>query len=142
MAQTHPQYQWKKVELYGENNSGNPIRYTIADGVSVSQGHVCYLTDPRTASGAALGTAAVAGVAAMEKEYNDGSTSISLWTDGIFEVTCSAAVTAGQPVAMDSKTNNTVIVPGSAQLASGAITIGYALETGAADEIINIRLKL
>lgn len=142
MATTHPDYYWTKVELYGPNNDGNPIRYTVADGVSVSKGSVLYLTDERIASGAALGTAPVAGVAAMDKIANDGSTSISVWTDGIFEATASAAIAVGNPIAMDSLTNNTLITPASAQLGSGAITIGYAMGTAAADERINVRLKL
>jgi hypothetical protein len=142
MGTGNPQYQWTKVELYGNNNSGNPIRFTIADGVSVSANTVLYLTEDREASGAALGTAAVAGVAAMDKEYLDGSTSISVYTDGVFLATASFAVTAGNPICMDSLTPNTVMTPATASLGSGAITIGYALDTIAANTRGNIRLRL
>lgn len=135
-------YEWKKVELYGANNDGNPVRYNIADGVSVSKGAVLYLTDPFTASGAALGSKAVAGVASEEKAAGNGITSIAVWTDGKFLATASGAVTVGSPIIMDGITANTIKVPATVILASGAITIGYACETGAAKEEINVRLRL
>lgn len=132
-------YEWVKVELYGANNDGQQVRYTIADGVSVSKGQVLYLTDPRTASGAALGSVAVAGVAAEDKIAGDGVTSISCYTQGIFEVRASGAILVGDSVMMDGSTPNTI--EANSGLASGAL-VGRALETAAANEVINVRLNL
>lgn len=132
--------EWVKVELYGANNDGCPRRYTIADGVSVSKGQTLKLIDPRTASGAILGLAneACAGVASMEKEANDGSTSIACWTDGVFEAQASGAIGAGNPICM-AETNRVRLAPTTA---SGAQVIGYALEEAATLETINVRLRL
>jgi len=142
MGTTHPQYAVTKVELYGANNDGNPRRYAIADGIAVSKNTIVYLTDPRTASGAALGSVAVAGIAAEEVTSTDNPGSISVWTDGIFEMTARQAVGVGHPVCADSHTQNTFKEPASAQLASGAVTFGYCMETATADERVNVRVRL
>ena len=74
--------EWVKVELYGANNDGNPIRFTVLDGKSISKGQLLELADARTASGSLVDTAVYAGVASEEKIAGDGTTSISVWTDG------------------------------------------------------------
>ena len=71
---------WKKVELYGQNNDGDPRRYTVASGVAIPKGTVLAMTDPRTAAAHSASGQAVAGVAAMAKSATDGSVSISAWT--------------------------------------------------------------
>ena len=45
-----PNHELVPVELYGANNDGEPRRYTIADGVTVSKGTLLALIDPRVAS--------------------------------------------------------------------------------------------
>jgi hypothetical protein len=134
-------YEWTSVELYGQNNDGEVRRYTIADGTSVSKGTLMQLLDNRIVQIAAT-TCACGGVAAEEHPANVGVTSIPCWTDGIFIATASGAIAIGMPVAADSKTTNTLICPASAQLCSGAINIGYALNAAAADGKVQVRLKL
>ena len=131
-------YEWTKVELFGSNNDGDPIRFTCASGTAITKGTLLAMTDPRTAIAHSSAGQAIAGVAAMDKQSNDGSTTISAWTNGIFEVTASAAVTVGWPVISAAQGNT--VDPGTAQ--SGAFIIGYAMESASAGEVINVRLKV
>ena len=132
--------EWTKVELYGQNNDGDPRRYTVASGVAISKGTLLIISDPRTASAHTTASGAyMAGVAAMDKSATDLSTSISAWTNGVFEASASTAITVGYPV-VSGDTANFVAVAASA--ASGAAVIGYALETATAAEVINVRVML
>jgi len=135
-------YEWEKVELYGANNDGQPRRFTITDGVAVSKGAVLALTDPRTVSIPLLTTTMFAGVASVEKTANNGETTIAAWTQGVFDVTASAAIAVGQSFTGTGANGwQNCIIP-TTTYTSGAGIIGYALETGAALEKINVRLDL
>lgn len=129
------------VELY---NGGRQRRLTVADANAITKGTLLSLQDPRTASGS-LGTSVAgafpcAGVASMDKEASDGSTSITVWTDGIFEMYASGAITRGNPIVFT--TGNYVNAVGSTATASGAIIAGYAMETASDGEVINVRINL
>jgi hypothetical protein len=131
--------EWTKVELYGQNNDGDPRRYTVASGVAIAKGTLLQLTDPRTASAHSAALQPIAGVAAMSKSATDLSTSISAWTNGIFEVTCSGAIPVGMGVSAGTAAN-IVAVAVNASAASGTIICGHALETAEEGEAINVRL--
>jgi hypothetical protein len=126
-----------KVEL--TNSTGNPRRYTCADGVAITKGTVLTLSDPRTAAAVSTATDAngyaFAGIASMDKVASDGSTSITAWTSGIFEMTASGAITIGDLV--HSVGNGEVAACPAANIASGAL-VGKCLETAADDEVVNI----
>lgn len=131
--------QAKVIEL--EYSTGNPRRYTVADGTAISKGILLVLSDPRTAAGTSTATgwnSPCAGISAMDKEANDGSTSITAWTRGIFDLRASGAINIGSPVVMAGSNEVKVTDVGS----SGAIVIGYALETASDQEVINVRLNL
>ena len=146
--------EWVAVELYGPNGDGQKRRVTIADGVSVSVGTLLQMLDPRTASYSHLAKVAIIGVAAEEKIANSGAVDISVFTDGIFEVTVSGAVVLGQSLTsslQDNKLQGLVAadVTSAALLATilnnsgfNAFNPAYALETGSDAEVINVRLKL
>ena len=137
-----------KVELYGANNDGSPRRYTVASGASIAKGTLLTLTDPRTAAACTASCSMLAGIAAMDKDGSDYSTSISAWTDGIFEMVASAAIAIGDKVKAASETGflNTVQTAGAGaeagSSASGAAVLGYALEAADDAETINIRVKM
>ena len=86
--------EWTVVELFGVNNGGTQIRYTIADGLSVSKGTLLGLADERAAVAQAV-LIRPAGVAAEEHIANKGITSISLWQNGVFRVIASGAILIG-----------------------------------------------
>lgn len=133
-----------KVEL--TNSTGFPRRYTVANATAISKGTLLTLTDPRTAIAVpGTATAAVlnigAGVAAEDKEASDGLTSISVWTDGIFEAKASGAIAVGAGI-VPVAGNCVAQAPAATLGASGAHIIGYALEAASADEVINVRIRL
>ena len=134
-----------KVELFGDHNSGDPTRYTCASGVAIAKGSILQLADPRTAS-KSTGTGDVfAGIAAMAKASDDFSTSISAWTNGIFEMLASGAIAVGQKVktAEHATSGNQVMVCTDADVQSSyAVIVGTALETAADAETINVRVRL
>lgn len=120
--------------------------FTVADGTQISKGILLKLTDPITASkhnGATPATSPpAAGIAAMEKEASDGSTRISVWTDGIFDIFASSAISVGDAIVFVndgyvSAASTTLVAP-----ASGSVIVGYALETASAGEQINCRIRL
>lgn len=129
--------EWTVVELLGPNRDGEQVRFAIADGIAISIGTLCSLTDPRTTGGIAASGGMVAGVAAEEKNTNDGTISISLWTQGRFEALASGAIAVGGPITPG--VSNTVITSFGA---SGAAIIGTAQETGSTNEVIEVRLNL
>ena len=132
----------KEVELYGANNSGDKRRYTCADTPAITKGTLLMLTDPRTASAHTGIGDKFCGIASMDKEASDGSTSISAWTNGIFEMTTSGTILAGTKVTTTTPVNS-VAMATSAQLASSyAIIVGTALEDADSGEVINVRVLI
>lgn len=80
--------------------TGLPIPFTVADGTGIEKGTLLQLTDPMTAS-AADGTAGdpFAGIAATEKIASDGLTKLEVYREGIFKLTASGSIAAGDPIA-------------------------------------------
>ena len=136
--------EWIPIELYGPNGDGGKRRVTIADGVSVSVGALLQLLDPRTASGGHLPANPVAGVAAEEHLPNKGVLSISVYTDGLFDVKAENGITLGAPVIAAAVNSNQVKELALSSFANFAASwagvLGHALETGTNAEVINIRL--
>ncbi len=131
--------EWTIVELYGANNDGEPRRYEILADASISVGQLLELSGDRVASAAVVGTRYFAGVALEEHVPGKGETTISAWTDGIFEVVTSGAITIGNNITGGGVLANTVNV---AESASGAHVLGYALKAAAAGDTITVRLRL
>jgi len=141
------QQVWNKVELYGANRDGEPVRYTIADGAAVSRGTPCQLLDPRTASCGCLASAPLAGVAMEDHKPNKGILSISLWTNGVFDALCSGAIsTVGEPYKMSKegyiKAVSSTDIASAATIASYGVVLFRAFEIGADNERINVRLNI
>ena len=131
-----------KVELFGANNDGNPITYTVASSATIAQGSLLQMSDPRTA---ATYTGAdglpCAGIAAIQKTA-DWSTQISAWTQGIFKAVASGAIAFGEPLICAGGSLNEVTRGGAVSTASGACIIGYSMDSVADGETLNLRLNL
>lgn len=114
-------------------------RYTCSESVAITKNTILTLTDPRTAAEVSAtpnpAGYAFAGITSMDKEASDGSTSVSAWVEGIFEMRSSGAITAGRLV--KSVGLGEVMEALNTEIASGAI-VGRALETAADQEIINV----
>ncbi len=133
----------KVVELLGVNNSGDPRRFTISSSAVVAKGTLMTLSDPRTAAACVASNAMIAGIAAEGHDGLDFSDSISVWTNGIFEMYASGAEIAVGESVISGVTNSVMGDSASnADGGKGAAIIGYALETGSPAETINVRVRL
>lgn len=128
-----------KVEL--TNSTGNPRSMTVADGTGILKNKVLTLSDPRTvaevsdvsvSSGYKYG-----GISSHDKVASDGTTTMAVWTDGVFEVYSSGSITVGNPIKSCGRGYFCAAVIND--YASGAVA-GYALETTTDGEIFNARL--
>lgn len=129
-----------KYELYGYNSNGDIRNFTIASNAAIVVGTIMKFADPRTIS-ASTGTAdMVAGIAAMEHNGTDYSTTCSVYTNGIFKLTASGAITAGDRLVTAIPGNYVKSVVAETNVASASIVIGYALETATADQTLLVRV--
>jgi len=126
----------KKVEL--TNSTGFCRRFACAAGTDIKKGTLCKLADHRTAIISSGAGDKIAGIAASDKDGTDASTSIGLWTDGVFEMYSAGTIAVGAPVVSNGGDNKIK----AATTETGAAIIGYALEAAVADETINVRVRL
>lgn len=117
---------------------GNCKRFTVADGTTILKGTILAMTDPRTAIATSSTGQVIAGIASMDKLASDGSTEISVYTEGDFDLNASGAITVGAPIYALAY-NEVALAPLSA---SGAQIIGYALETATDNETIQCRIRI
>lgn len=119
---------------------GEPITLDVADGSQgsdIAQGTLMeidadYNVDEHDAAQEVFG-----GILAHEKEGGDGSTTVSVYTKGIFDMVTAEAITRGELVAL-SGTANKIQSHADTDVGDGAI-VGKALESAsAADETIAI----
>jgi len=126
------------IELF---NGGRPIRFTCADGTGIEKGTLMELTDPRTVIANTNDAAPVVGIAAAEKVASDGSTTIAVYTDGIFDMLTDAGTDTVGALVANSATENTVETADAADILAGAV-VGKLLETAGAAEVAAVRINL
>ena len=133
MALNAGTYEAQIVELLGDR--GDVVRYTVADGTTISKGTLLKVTGTRTAArtptNSILTQVPLAGIAAVDKVANDGSTTLGVYTNGIFEMRVSqnGGVNPGDYVTT-SGANNQIKLAAAADVISGAV-LGKVLEKGA-----------
>ena len=152
-------YEATKIELYGANNDGNPIGYTYSGTAFCLKGTLLAISGAtngqRIVSRALthLEGAPIAGIASADASglYVLGVDfpRVGVWTQGIFQMQCSGACTAGAPIASVSEVGsaNWVMVCPSVNAGSGgAVVLGYAVGVGVAQGNIGyltpVRLNL
>jgi len=116
----------------------NIVRYTVADGNTITKGTILKLSaDPNTAA-ASSAADIFAGIAMMDKVANDGSTSISAALDGTWDITAAGtAITLGGIVSLSGA--NLIKQATAGELLTGA-SFGKCLETASASEVVRVRL--
>lgn len=119
------------IELLGAVK-GRPVRWSVLDATAIPKGTLCSINGGRRCDPTA-GDEYFVGIAAHEKVANDGNTTVSLYTHGIFDLKdAGSGITAGD--ACDVKAANQIETSdASGNLKSGRI---IALETAAANEVI------
>ena len=139
-----------KVELYGANNDGQIRSYVVASSATFNKGTMLSLADGRVAAASVAAKDSISGFANAQKSA-DYSVTIGAWTQGVFSLVASEAITFGAEVVSASDANfpNTVMVnplflaaTSGAFQCSGAQVIGYALDSVADTERVNIRVNL
>ena len=122
------------VELLGD--AGDPISFDVADAATIEKGTILKLSGDRTAI-ASSGLDVFAGIAAAEKEANDGATTIAAHTHGIFDLKIDdpATITLGAYVAVSGA--NLIRTAVEADFPAGKV-IGKALEAGSDAEVIQV----
>ena len=128
------------VELLG--NGGDPISFTVADGVGIEKGATMKLSDSRTAAQSDGAGDVVAGILVSEKVASDGNTKIACYTNCIVDlkVESGKAGTVGK-LARTAATANQV-ENGSATDFEDGKSLGRFLETGSASEVSQVRVLL
>lgn len=127
------------IELLGKV-PGCPVRYTIGAATAVPKGSLCVVTDPRTIAIHSGIDQPVVGVAAMEHDTTSGLTSMTVYTNGIFDITAAAAgaQNVGKAVATSATVNMSTAADAN-DLIQGSL-IGFVLEEQANDERCAVRI--
>jgi len=127
------------IELLG--NGGDPIRVTVADGTGIEKGTLMQLSsDPRTATASSADGETFIGVAAEEKTANDGVTEISVYTNGIFDMTDSGSgVGVGEMVKLNGA--NLIATADETGAQAEAEIVGQALEEASNSEVIAVKIR-
>lgn len=125
------------IELLG--NAGDPIQVTVADGTGIEKGALIKLTDPRTGIINSGAQDPFIGIAAAEKVASDGSTTLAVYTNGIFDIKTDAGTdVAGSYMAISATVNRTQTAV-AADLLTSAI-VGYVLEDAGNGEVAAHRI--
>ncbi len=125
------------IELF---NGGRPINFTCADNTGIEKGTIMELTGDRTVSANTNANAPLVGIAAAEKVADDGSTTIPVYTDGIFDCLTDAGTDAAGYVLANSATENTLETGVAADLLNCSI-LGYLLEIAGNAEVAAVRVN-
>ena len=118
------------------------IPFICANGTGIEMGTALKLADPFTVSAHSGELDSVGGVALAEKIASDGVTTIPVARSGIWKVTGSGNITAGDPVGLaDAGFPNQVFSLKSVINLSGNVVVGTALETSTTGQTLLIELK-
>ncbi len=112
------------IELF---NGGVPIVYTCADGVGILKGTLMELDSDRTVIANTNDNNPIVGIAAAEKVASDGSTTIAVYTNGIFDLLTDAGSDNAGVMLANSATENTLQTGDGNDLLQGS-NVGYLLE--------------
>jgi hypothetical protein len=113
------------IELIGKVK-GCPVRFTCAEATTIAKGTILEITDPRTVIANTNDNAPLVGIAAEEHVGGIGCTTISVYTNGIFEVLMAAGAQVTGYAVANSATENTMQTADGNDLIQGSY-IGYLL---------------
>jgi len=127
------------IELLG--NGGEPIQYNCVDADAFPKGTILKLSDNREADLSSAVGEVCAGICAMEKVASDGSTTVSAYTNGIFDLLEgeAAAIAIGVPVKIS--TANTIEEAEAGDAETGVL-FGHALAAFAGSDTQSVRVLI
>ena len=123
-------------------DGGRPIRFACADGATIEKGALAELADPRTVITHTNGAdSPIVGIVAAEKVINDGAIEVSVYTNGIFDLTAAAAgVTALGARCAASATANMIMAADANDILQSS-DVGMCLEAHANNETAAVRVN-
>lgn len=127
------------VELLGDQ--GDVVEYTVFDGLQISQGALCGLSDARTLSGSPAAAMPFAGIASAEKVSGDGSTKLGVWTNCVADLLTSSTIVAGHMVQISGGDNQINSGLTAVQISAGH-AFGKAMETSASGTAETIQVRV
>lgn len=119
-----------------------PVNFTCANATAITKGTLMKLTDPMTAIISTASNDPICGIAAADKIVSDGNTHIAVYMRGIFKVSGSGTITAGDALMASDTANYPNYVQKSGLTSSGMRTLGYALETSTNGQTLKILLNV
>ena len=125
------------IELLG--NGGDPINFTCAEATTIEKGTIMELTEPRTVIANTNANAPLVGIAAAEKVGGDGSTTIAVYTNGIFDCLTDAGADSAGAMLANSATENTLETAAAEDLLNGSV-LGMTLEDAGNGEVAAVRV--
>jgi hypothetical protein len=120
------------IELLGNNSAGEQLRYTCAVGTAIPRGTLLKLSADRTGIIANGEADIFIGVASMDKEANDGSTEVSVWTKGTFEFAASGSISRGDTCV----TFGDNYVGSSSAITDSMKIVGYAIDEASSGKVV------
>lgn len=117
----------------------NPTSYTVADGTGIEKGALLKVTDPETAIIVSGAADPIAGIAAVEKVASDGSTRLSVFKRGLFDMYASGSIVINKAVSASATPN---FVLQSLPNISGGQLIGICQETASDGELVLIEVNV
>lgn len=125
-----------------ELNNNNPIQFTCASGAAIAKGTLLKLSGDYTVSASSANSDVFAGIAAAAKSATDNATTIALHVPGqgnVFDLTTNGAatITLGGMVSLCGA--NVIKTATEPEFPTGDV-IGQALEAGAVNEVIRVRV--
>ena len=126
------------LELVGQP-SGEPIRFSVEDGTTIEKGTLMKMSgsDMYALASSADGDI-FAGIAATEKVANDGSTTLGLWTKGLFDLKSNTGtLTMGKMV----KLSGANLIAGI-ETGQETFSLGKVLEAGTANEVVRVAVGI
>lgn len=117
------------------NMEENLHEVTVAAGTSISGMTLLQLTDPNTGS-ASSGADVFAGIAAVDKDGTDASTTLAVYRKGYFDLTNTGeTISAGAKVSLSGA--NLIKEATEAEMITGAI-VGTLMQDAAANEVVEV----
>ena len=123
------------IELLGYQR-GCPVSMTVSAAEAVPKGTLMKVANPRTVSAAVLDVDFFMGVAAEEHKAASGTystTTMTVYTHGIFEMTSQEAFDAGNRLCLAVDGNKVKHADAAVSAENLFSSVGIALETTAAD---------
>ena len=127
------------IELLG--NKGDPVTYNCADGDAFPKGTILKLSDNREADLSSADGEICAGICAIEKVANDGSTTVTAYTNGIFDLKdgTAGAIAIGLPITIGGAN---LIKGAAAGEAEGGTIMGHTLAAFAGSDTQSCRVLI